>query len=196
MLLLERIIARFIDTLSGIIILVRWLTYNHLTVLSVIVSLFPAAGRLLVADPNLIFLVLVRLRWALTALLSLDGQAALQVLGELKSRHVHGLQSLFLAWQLVFTGLLTTAGVKTRYHRVGVRFECRLHHVLLFGVGSLLFHKLWWVGTQALVGNGRERLLRGRDPFTVYSFKDLLPSGGDPAMPLFTGQGSDIFSKW
>ncbi len=101
MLLLKRIVAGFSEGLSCIIILIGRLTHYHLAILSVIMPLFPATRRFLVTDPYLIFLLLVRLRRPLAALLSLDRQPALKVLGKLKSRHVHRLQPLFLAGELV-----------------------------------------------------------------------------------------------
>ena len=111
MLLFERVVTRFVEGLTCIIVLIGRLTHYHLAILSVIMSLFPATGRLLVTDPNLIFLLLVRLRRPLAALLRLDGQPALQVLGKFKSRHVHRLQTLFLARELVLL-----SGIQTRDH--------------------------------------------------------------------------------
>jgi hypothetical protein len=68
------------------------MTHNHLTILSIIMSLLPATRRLLVTDSYLIFLLLVaflRLRRALTALLGPYGQSTLEMLGKLKSWHIH-----------------------------------------------------------------------------------------------------------
>ncbi len=111
MLLFERVVARFVERLTCIIVLIGRLTHYHLAILCVIMPLFPAARRFLVTDPNLIFLLLVRLRRPLAALLCLDGQPALQVLGKLKCRHVHRLQTLFLARELVLL-----SGIQTRDH--------------------------------------------------------------------------------
>ncbi len=111
MLLLERVVTGFVESLTCIIVLIGRLTHYHLAILSIIMPLLAATGRFLVTDPNLIFLLLVRLRRPLAALLCLDRQSALQVLGKLKCRHVHGLQTLFLAGELVLL-----SGIQTRDH--------------------------------------------------------------------------------
>ncbi len=88
--------------------------YYHLAVLSIIMSLLPATRRFLVTDSYLIFLLLVaflRLRGAFAALLGPYGQSTLEMLGKLKSWHIHRLQPLFLAWKLTFTHLFTTTRI-------------------------------------------------------------------------------------
>ena len=93
MLLLKRVVAGFVEGLACIIILVWCLTYYHLAVLRVIVSLLPAASRFLVTYSYLIFLLHVgflRLRRAFAALLGLYGQSTLKILRKLKTRHFHG----------------------------------------------------------------------------------------------------------